>query len=497
MLENFSVENALEPKESYIADDKTMEKSKDVSPRSISIQLENKDEVGSQAPNYVIDSNGQIILKLDPFKLPNLSSDISIVVERKAGQINPTKDQLVAADKLVTYLSKYARHGQSSANEPMVLNDKDNLVSRSTEEQAGLLPPIEQQSLTPETREQIGNLNRFNGSRGVDMPSASSENFGSFDTRNSPRPDTESEIQAAIKEVAAGLFKPDDEAPYETVRRSPDGIVHFGRYGLSVEQIDSFFASLGDLNDPANIAKLVASGKLPKDFAEKLKDPKFLAHLREALKALNKGALSTDAMQKFLPKELQESIATDLVDRLKDKIGERPGAIAAAFLSGKSSENITMSDLGSKQALEIAEAGDKLYKLAIGRNTGKPAAAGETSDVPEDRIALISQALRLAKQDVTPENIEAVNTIVEHESGWNPRAVNNWDSNAEAGTPSQGLMQTIGPTFDSYAVPGYKRILEPLDNLAAGISYAVDRYGSLQNVPGVVKVASGEDYVGY
>jgi SLT domain-containing protein len=110
---------------------------------------------------------------------------------------------------------------------------------------------------------------------------------------------------------------------------------------------------------------------------------------------------------------------------------------------------------------------------------------------------LISQALRLAKQDVTPENIEAVNTIVEHESGWNPRAVNNWDSNAEAGTPSQGLMQTIGPTFDSYAVPGYKRILEPLDNLAAGISYAVDRYGSLQNVPGVVKVASGEDYVGY
>ena len=33
------------------------------------------------------------------------------------------------------------------------------------------------------------------------------------------------------------------------------------------------------------------------------------------------------------------------------------------------------------------------------------------------------------------------------ESGGNPNAINNWDSNAKAGMPSQGLMQTIPGTF--------------------------------------------------
>ena len=38
--------------------------------------------------------------------------------------------------------------------------------------------------------------------------------------------------------------------------------------------------------------------------------------------------------------------------------------------------------------------------------------------------------------------------IIQHESGGNPNAINNWDSNAAAGMPSKGLMQTIDPTFN-------------------------------------------------
>src|SRR5690606_18211858 len=65
------------------------------------------------------------------------------------------------------------------------------------------------------------------------------------------------------------------------------------------------------------------------------------------------------------------------------------------------------------------------------------------------------------------------------ESGGNPNAINLWDINAKNGVPSQGLMQTIPPTFAAYAGP-YKKlgITNPLASIYAGINYATSRYGS-------------------
>ena len=66
------------------------------------------------------------------------------------------------------------------------------------------------------------------------------------------------------------------------------------------------------------------------------------------------------------------------------------------------------------------------------------------------------------------------------ESGGNPNAINNWDSNARAGHPSQGLMQTIPGTFAAYAGQYRSRgITDPLANIYAGVNYALHRYGSL------------------
>ncbi|WP_206308713.1 phage tail tape measure protein [Streptomyces sp. A1136] len=74
------------------------------------------------------------------------------------------------------------------------------------------------------------------------------------------------------------------------------------------------------------------------------------------------------------------------------------------------------------------------------------------------------------------------------ESGGNPYAINNWDSNAMAGDPSRGLMQTIGSTFNAYAGPLRSRgIYDPLANIYASMRYALDRYGSIArayNQPG-------------
>lgn len=64
------------------------------------------------------------------------------------------------------------------------------------------------------------------------------------------------------------------------------------------------------------------------------------------------------------------------------------------------------------------------------------------------------------------------------ESGGNPHAINLWDSNAAAGMPSQGLMQTIPSTFNAYAGPLASRgITDPLANIYAAIRYSLARYG--------------------
>jgi hypothetical protein len=112
----------------------------------------------------------------------------------------------------------------------------------------------------------------------------------------------------------------------------------------------------------------------------------------------------------------------------------------------------------------------------------------------------IAEAQTVLKQHGVPlskMNARDIDVIIQHESAGNPKAVNRWDSNAAAGHPSEGLMQTIGPTFNSYKLPGHSHILNPIDNIIAGVRYAISRYGSISSVPGVVAVHHGRPYVGY
>jgi hypothetical protein len=77
-------------------------------------------------------------------------------------------------------------------------------------------------------------------------------------------------------------------------------------------------------------------------------------------------------------------------------------------------------------------------------------------------------------------DLGAVLRRIQFESGGNPNAINLTDSNARAGHPSQGLMQTIPSTFAAYAGPYRSRgITNPLANIYAGVNYALHTYGSL------------------
>lgn len=78
-----------------------------------------------------------------------------------------------------------------------------------------------------------------------------------------------------------------------------------------------------------------------------------------------------------------------------------------------------------------------------------------------------------------PDALSAVLTRIRIESGGNPNAINLTDSNAKAGHPSQGLMQTIPSTFATYAGPFANRgINDPLASIYAGVNYAMHRYGA-------------------
>jgi hypothetical protein len=94
--------------------------------------------------------------------------------------------------------------------------------------------------------------------------------------------------------------------------------------------------------------------------------------------------------------------------------------------------------------------------------------------------------------------LHAIDVIIQFESSGNPNAVNNWDSNAQAGHPSKGLIQTIPTTFEGHRSPVLPdNIFDPAANLYAGLNYGIATYGSILDIPGVKSVLNGGGYIGY
>jgi LysM repeat protein len=95
----------------------------------------------------------------------------------------------------------------------------------------------------------------------------------------------------------------------------------------------------------------------------------------------------------------------------------------------------------------------------------------------------IKHALAIMQQDGIPGSYDGIYRNVIRESSGNPNAINLWDSNAAAGTPSIGLLQVIQPTFTAYHVAGTSwNIYDPVANITAACNYAAHRYGSIDNV---------------
>ncbi|WP_326690741.1 transglycosylase SLT domain-containing protein [Streptomyces sp. NBC_01795] len=97
----------------------------------------------------------------------------------------------------------------------------------------------------------------------------------------------------------------------------------------------------------------------------------------------------------------------------------------------------------------------------------------------------IKEALGVMKQHGIPGTYEGIHRNIMRESGGNPDISNNWDINAQNGTPSIGLLQVIKPTFDTYHVEGTANDQrDPVANIVAACNYAAKTYGSIDNVNG-------------
>lgn len=97
----------------------------------------------------------------------------------------------------------------------------------------------------------------------------------------------------------------------------------------------------------------------------------------------------------------------------------------------------------------------------------------------------------LSANHLAPTNwrVSDMMRLIARESGGNPRAVNNWDINAQHGDPSKGLAQITVSNFRRYHHRGFNNILNGYDNLLAAIRYIIVKYGS--GLAAFSRVASG------
>lgn len=73
--------------------------------------------------------------------------------------------------------------------------------------------------------------------------------------------------------------------------------------------------------------------------------------------------------------------------------------------------------------------------------------------------------------------LENMVQLARRESNFDPNAINDWDINAQRGTPSKGLFQMIQPTFASNAKSGFGNFNNPVHQAISAMQYIVRTYG--------------------
>lgn len=102
-----------------------------------------------------------------------------------------------------------------------------------------------------------------------------------------------------------------------------------------------------------------------------------------------------------------------------------------------------------------------------GENSTVTTGGGATTAINGDWTEAIKHAAKMMNVNLDQNGLNAVLRRINQESGGSETVTNNWDSNAQAGHPSTGLLQYIQPTFDKWKVQGYEDIHKGFHQLLA------------------------------
>lgn len=196
-----------------------------------------------------------------------------------------------------------------------------------------------------------------------------------------------------------------------------------------------------------------------------------------------------------------ESGATTQLSSADMALAAQNGPTASpASSAGSAISDVTTVAMSSDELSSAASSGgvENLSKaISVARENGpvefgRPYVAGNDKNL-NGQIAKALGLLGLP-QKLAP----GVKQIIMRESTGKANAVNDWDSNAAAGTPSKGLMQLIDTTFRNAVLPSLadKGIFDPVANITAGIRTMVANHGLDALQDGGLRNSSG-NYVGY
>ncbi|GKQ41061.1 lytic transglycosylase domain-containing protein [Streptomyces sp. A012304] len=143
-------------------------------------------------------------------------------------------------------------------------------------------------------------------------------------------------------------------------------------------------------------------------------------------------------------------------------------AIAADESAKKDAEEAARK-AAAKTAIAKKEAAEKAAEEAKERAELKAAASRSASDFPIKSSYSIAEIQAMAQQMVPSGQFQCFSNIVDHESDWNPQAVN-------PSSGAYGLFQAL--PAGKYASAGADWRTNPATQIKWGLNYMNERYGS-------------------
>lgn len=272
-------------------------------------------------------------------------------------------------------------------------------------------------------------------------------------------------VEYSTEKNAHTVLMPGDEVANAT-DSAKMGLTHFAKGGIG-----SFFGGIGSAisGTVSKVAQTVSW--LKKLFNSAIK---IIAHPIKSVESLFK-------YSKNGTKGIFQSLGKGLFNKTAKSVKNWwSGLWSMVNLNGDSKSKKSSSVLDKLIKSQVGSGFFKLIKKiankfgdAAGGSMGNPSGSSVTRWKP-----YVIKALKANGFKATASQVAAWMRVISRESGGNPKAINNWDSNARAGHPSKGLVQTIPQTFNAYKFKGHDQIYNGFDDLLAGIHYMKRVYGS-------------------